>query len=359
LSIEQKRLPSGENQQPYHYLFQDCFPETAGTSLQTPEHYHWKYGPDGKHAPPFEFAAYEASQILGYYAALPFAYSVAGKPMTAALVCDVMTHSRARGKGIFTAQGRFATEEMARNGIAFCTGYPIRSYVFPGHLKIGWRIAFPLPVYANLLDMRPVLASRHLSTLGNILQPLGSLWTQGCRLTRPKFREASCQEENPETFFSTGEFTSFYTTWARHSPSHLIRTAGFYRWRLSAPQSSYRVTALYIKCALAGVAITRNSILSGFPITNILDLMLLPECRQAAGTLHDALAQVSKRSGTAGLAVMSTRSDAARWNLCRNGYFKTSVQFKLILKWLAADPAPASFWDESAWHLTWLDTDNL
>ncbi len=359
MSIEQRRLLPGRNIEAYRYLFQDCFPETAGTSLETPEHYQWKYGSEGKQVPPFEFAAYEAGRILGYYAALPFAYRVDGKRVTACLVCDVMTHSQARGKGIFTAQGRFATDEMARNGIAFCTGYPIRSYVFPGHLKVGWRVAFPLPVYGNLLDLRPILARRHLGILGSMLQPLCSAWYQASRLTRPSFRDASCREVNPETFFSSGEFVSFYTAWARHSPSHLIRTADFYRWRLSAPQSSYVVTALFTKSHLAGVAITRNSILSGFPVTNILDLMLLPEYREAAGALHDALVRISRHSRTAGLVVMCTGSDAARWALLRNGYFKSKIEFKLILKWLSDDPAPPSFWDEAAWHLTWLDTDNL
>ena len=358
MSIEQKRLPPGENQELYHYLFRDCFPETAGTSLQTPEHYYWKYGPGGKQALPFEFAAYEAGQVLGFYAALPFPYQLAGKPRRAAQVCDVMTHSQARGKGVFTAQGRFATEDMAKSGIEFCTGFVIRSYVFPGHLKVGWKIAFPLVVYAKLLDLRPVLASRRLGALGYILQPLCGIWPNACRLIRPGFRETSCQDKDAGTFFGSGEFKAFYATWARHFPSHLIRSPEFYRWRLSPPQSCYTVTALYVKSGLAGVAITRNSILSGFPITNIVDFMLLPEHHDAAGALHDALARVSKRNRTAGLVMMCTQTEAARWSVFRNGFFKTRIQFKLILKWLSsADPEPASFWDEAAWHVTGLDTD--
>jgi Acetyltransferase (GNAT) domain len=343
----------------YHYLFQDCFPETAGTSLESPEHYRWKYGPEGKDAPAFEFAAYEDERLLGYYAALPFAYLVEGKPRLAAMVCDVMTHSAARGRGIFTAQGRHATECMGQNGVAFCTGYPIRNYVFPGHVKIGWRIAFPLPVYFKLLDPRPVLAAWRAGALGSILRPLCSTYQRVCRLTRPRLAEVWCKQLDPNEFFSSPEYVSFYENWASNCDNHLIRTGRFFRWRLNAPETSYTVTALYSGTGVVGLAVTRPSKVGGFPVTCIVEFMLLPEHRTLAGAIHDELARLSRQNATAGLVVMATRSNAHRWMLFRNGYFKSNVEFKLILKWLAADPTPASFWDESAWHLTWLDTDNL
>jgi hypothetical protein len=359
LSIEQKRLPTAENFSEYHYLFQDCFPETAGTSLERPDHYQWKYGAGGKDLPAFEFAAYEGDQILGYYAALPFAYRIGDFQTRAALVCDVMTHSKARGKGVFTAQGRYATDYMGNNGIAFCTGYPIRSYVFPGHIKVGWRIAFPLPVYVKILDLKPVLASRHAGTLGAMLRPLCSAYHQLGRMTRPRMRGASCKRFDPAVFFSSAEYAGFYEQWSSQGQNHLIRTKEFYQWRLAAPTSAYTVTALYHESQLVGLAITRNSTLSGFPLTNILDFMLLPQHQALAGAVHDDLAELSRQTGTAGLVVMTTRSNAVRWGLRRNGFIRSTVEFKLILKWLSAEPAPDLFWDESAWHLTWADTDNL
>ena len=357
--IEHSRLPPGENQELYRGLFQDCFPETAGTSLETPEHYRWKYGPGGKQAPPYEFLAREDDQPLGYYVALPFPYQVEGRPTPGGLVCDVMTHSRARGKGIFTKLGGYATDYMAHDGLPFVIGFPIRPPVIPGHLKVGWRIAFPLPVYAKLLDLRPVLASRRAGPLGWLLQPLIAAYIGGGRLTRPRWAGAICKEVEPAAFFASAEFQAFYREWARHYPCHLIRSPEFYAWRLTPPQGSYTAIALYVGSTLAGVAIARNSRLSGFAMTNVVDFMLLPEHREKAGALHDALAQTAKQSGTAGLVIMSTPADAARWNLYRNGFVKTKIVFKLILKWLAAEPAPAAFWDEGAWHLTWLETDNL
>jgi hypothetical protein len=114
-----------------------------------------------------------------------------------------------------------------------------------------------------------------------------------------------------------------------------------------------------VESELAGFAITRNSMLSGFPVTAIVDFMLLPEHRSLAGALHDDLARLSRQNRTAGLIFMTTKSVAARSALLRNGYVRTNIQFKLILKWLGAGDPPATFWDEPTWHLTWIDTDNL
>jgi hypothetical protein len=55
----------------YQHLFKHCFPETAGASIETTEHYLWKYGALGK-----------------------------ARPRIAGMVCDVMTDSRMRGQGI-------------------------------------------------------------------------------------------------------------------------------------------------------------------------------------------------------------------------------------------------------------------
>jgi len=55
-------------------------------------------------------------------------------------------------------QGRYATEIMADEGVSFVTGYPIRPSVLPGHIKVGWKVAFDLPVYFKLLDPATLLA---------------------------------------------------------------------------------------------------------------------------------------------------------------------------------------------------------
>ena len=89
-------------------LFIDCFPETIGTSLVTKEHYKWKFKsfPSGLEAKSYEYTAYIGREMIGYYAAIPYEYVIQNKIVTSAMVCDVMTGIKARGKGVFTKIGR-------------------------------------------------------------------------------------------------------------------------------------------------------------------------------------------------------------------------------------------------------------
>jgi hypothetical protein len=359
LSIEQKRLVPAASASEYQHLFRDCFPETAGTSLETREHYLWKYGAVGKSAPAFEFGAYEDARLVGYYAALPFTYQISGSPHIAGLVCDVMTDSRMRGRGIFTMQGRYATEIMAKEGVSFVTGYPIRPSVLPGHIKVGWKVAFDLPVYFKLLDPTTLLAPRGLRFLVPVLRPLCTMYQALVRGTGLGDEGGVCRQYAPEEFFALPEYELFQKAWSSQYEIHLVRTADFFRWRLGVPAASYRIMALYHGRELTGMAVVRNSTINNLDVTGIVDLMILSERASAASALHREVEGFARKSGTGGVVIMATHPDAARWRLYRHGFLKSPIKFKLILKWLSEAPVPAPFWQPTAWHLSWADTDNL
>jgi len=359
LSIEQKRLVPTASASQYQRLFRDCFPETAGTSIESREHYLWKYGAAGKAAPSFEFGAYDGGRLVGYYAALPLAYHVSGSPCIAGLVCDVMTDPGMRGKGIFTMQGRYATETMAKEGVAFVTGYPIRPSVLPGHFKVGWKVAFELPVYFKLLDPTTLLAPRGLRLLGPVLRPLCSMYQALARGMSPKDEGGVCRQYAPEEFFALPGYQSFQKKWSAQYEIYLVRTADFFRWRLGAPGASYRIMALYHGHELTGMAVVRNSTINNLDVTAVVDLMILSERASAAGALHREVEGFARESRTGGVVIMATRPDAARWRLYQHGFLKSPIKFKLILKWLSAGPVPGPFWQPQAWHLSWADTDNL
>ena len=141
-------------------LFVDCFPENLGTAVIGKEHYMWKFQSfptDSKKS--YEYIATdEKDNMVGYYAAIPYNYDIEGKVYPVAMVCDVMTSSKCRGAGIFTKLGRYSTDEYAKEGLAFSTGYPIRKAVIPGHMKVGWKIAFELPLYMHFISTSSLLA---------------------------------------------------------------------------------------------------------------------------------------------------------------------------------------------------------
>ena len=359
MSLEQKRLPPVSSASEYQRLFRDCFPETAGTSLESREHYLWKYGDAGKAGPSFEFGAYDGGSLVGYYAALPLTYLVSGSPRIAGLVCDVMTDPGMRGKGVFTMLGRYATEAMAKEDVAFVTGYPIRPSVLPGHFKVGWKIAFDLPVYFQLLDPTTLLARRGLRGLGPVLRPFCAMYQALARATSPGDDHGICRQFLPEEFFALPEYAAFLKKWSAQYEICLDRTAGFFRWRLAAPEASYRIMALYHGRELTGAAVVRNSAIHNLEVTALVDLMILSERASAAGALHREIAAYARQSGTGGVVIMATRPDAARLRLFRFGFIKSPIKFQLILKWLADESVPAPFWRSEAWHLTWADTDNL
>jgi Acetyltransferase (GNAT) domain len=359
LSVEYVTLAPGTAADDYLSLFKDCFPETLGTSLSTAPYYQWKYGAVGKYAPSLEYGGYEDGRMVGYYAALPFQYSLGGSTVLGSLVCDVMTHSSMRGRGIFTSMGRFATNSMASAGVAFCTGFPIRPSVIPGHLKVGWRVAFDLPVYCRIVDMRIVAAARGKNWVGSLLQPAADLYPHLCRLGRRRARNLCCTQHTVESFFGQVDYAGFYAQWRRQHANHLIRTEEFLRWRLAGPDLQYRIIALHDEDRLAGIAITRNTRSPGFEVVGLADVMILDEYIPVSGMLHDEIAALARRSGAAGVSLMCAIPDARRLHLTGNGYIRTPYKFQFIAKWLADGDAPQCLWDAREWHLMWLDADTI
>ncbi len=359
MNFSQRQLPACTSPEAYLELFRDCFPETLGTSIATGEHYGWKYGRQGKIHPAFEFGGYDAERMIGYYAGLPFLYRVDGKDRPGVLVCDVMTHSSMRGQGIFTRQGRYATDAMREAGMDLCVGFPIRPEVFPGHIKVGWKIAFDLPVYFKLTSLRSLFAPRGASWLGAILDPLPALHRAVCRATRPSAGQMQWEALSPDEFLRRYDYAAFLERWSRQYANSQQRTEEFLRWRLSAPQKTYRVIAATADGELAGFAVACASPLTDFRVISVLSFMVRADRRAAAGPLHDGLAAFAREEKVAGIVIMTTRPDARQFRLLRNGYVPSPIRFKLIVKWLSGEPEPASLLDAAAWHLGWLDTDVL
>ncbi len=362
MSIQHQPVPLEAAEQQYLELFPDAFPENAATPLATAAHYRWKFRSASLAAPAAEFGAYEDGQMVGYYAALPYPYSLGGRTLLAAMVCDVMTHSRMRGKGVFTALGRYATDSMAQAGRQLATGFVVRPPVLPGHLKVGWKVAALLPVYLKLLDPSTLLGEHGLRWLGAAARPLLAAYQFGCRAARalPRGKAAiSVEDLSPGEFFSLPGYPEFFARWAGQYPNHLLKSEAFLRWRLGAPAADYRILTLRRGGDLAAVAITRRTPLKGLDVAAVLDLMIPRHDLDLVAAVHDALAGQARRSGAGGVAMMTTRADAARWQLLRHGYWKIPYQFKFILKWLAREPEPACLWDPAAWHLMWVDSDNL
>ena len=345
-------------------LFLDCFPETSGTGAESTEHYRWKFHSLPANPPSYEYAAWASSpqKLLGYYAALPFSYSVGDETFSCGMVCDVMTHSAARGQGVFTKIGRYATDDLQARGIDFTSGYPIRPEVLPGHLKVGWQVVEDLPIYLKVLRSEAILKK----TLARWLAPLinAGLSLLGF-LTRPRAGTShggySTVTEPASEFLSRKDdaYERFFAKWASCRPVHLVKDRDFLRWRLGAPGAEYHVIAAQGGKDIEALAIVRCTDLKGIPCLAVLDLMALEGEEDSVGPVVRAMEDLASRRSCEAIAVMMKRDGARRMKLARRGFLRTPFVFKLIIKLLSERAKKRALLARSTFDVMWIDSDDL
>lgn len=339
-------------------LFDDAFPEHGGEGAASLEHYAWKFHSAPSQPTSYEFEAREDGRLLGYYAAIPYRYSIGGRPMSVGMVCDVMTSSQARGKGIFTRLGEYSLARMHESPLDFVTGYPIRPEVMGGHLRAGWSVAFELPMYLRPLRANAILASRGLGALA----PLANAGVRAYgALLAPRAGAGAYVGERgaPHELLHRAEFDTFLERWSRSVANHLIKTPRFYDWRLSAPGATYEVFQVRRGEEVVAAAIGRSATLHGIPSLALLDLMMLDGERAALPVLYAEIDRAARAAGVEAVVTMLSRHQARRHRLARFGFVRSPFAFKLIIRSVSDSLAIESIAAEADWHLMWIDSDDL
>jgi len=274
-------------------LFDDAFPENQGSPIASAEHYRWKFHGAPSRPTSFEYQASEDGEMLGYYAAIPYPYQLGERKLLAGMACDVMTHSKARGRGVFTELGRFSVAEMRGTELSFLTGYPIRPEVMGGHLRVGWRVAFELPMYLKPLRGNAILSSRGMSWLA----PGANIAIAAYQATRRSRTSPGlvAQAGEPRDLLGTPEFATFLDGWSKEVRNRLLKSADFYAWRLGAPGTRYRAFLVTRDEQVVAAAIGRVATLQGIPSLALLDLMVLPGERRALATLYREIDREARR----------------------------------------------------------------
>jgi hypothetical protein len=340
-----------------HGLFENAFPEHVGTLTASDEHYRWKFhdAPLAPHS--YEYAAREDGRLLGYYAAIPYAYQIGDRRTLAGMVCDVMTHADARGKGMFTELGRFALAEMERTPLDFVMGYPIRPEVMGGHLRAGWSVAFEMPMYLKPLRADAILRSKDL---GRLTLPVNLGISAYQRLIAPRPRAGcECRVGSPSELVGSEEFADFVQRWSGTVKNHLVKSPEFYAWRLGAPGTRYRAFAVYRANQVLAVAIGRVTNLHDVPSFALLDVMCLEREQAALPVLYRHVLREARGAGAEAIVTMMSRDCARRYRLIRFGFVKSPFTFKLILRSLSDSLAVETLSTEQDWHLMWIDSDDL
>lgn len=341
-------------------LFKECFPECIDTPVVTNEHYNWKFhSKKGTFKSP-EYSASSTEGMLGYYAAIPYQYRFEGKVLNAAMVCDVMTGVKARGKGVFTKLGIYATNEFANQGFDFSTGYPIRKEVIPGHIKAGWEINFELPLYGRLIKFDSLLKKKKLGFLAPVLNLFLKIITGFLN-----FILITRNENLKTTTFSSNEITNiqglsaFYEEWSNEIEISLVKDLEFLKWRLTAPEKEYSISVLTDNNKIVGVLIAREVLKEGVPCMGILDMAILKEYHKYSNFLTNELINVAKLKKAELLLIMMSSTWFKNYKLAQNLFIKTPFKFYLIIKQLNQVLNFDKLKQEKNWHLMWIDSDDL
>jgi hypothetical protein len=342
-------------------LFQNSFPEGVGTSAETPEHYYWKFQSFPGKIKSYEYGAWarETKTLVGYYAALPYRYRIDGQTVVCGMVCDVMTHSSARGQGVFTQLGRYATNDLKSSDISFTAGYPVRPEVIPGHLKVGWKIAFPLPTYIKLLKANALLEARRLKVLTPITNVVLKAFTFCLRKPFAGSASYSVTVKDTKGLVDLPEYDQFFAEWSKGQKHILVKDRDFWKWRLGAPSTEYKAVCIYKDRTLVAIAVTRATELKNIPTLAILDLMVVPGHERCLSFLHRQTELLALQLNAEAISVMVSQTWARKYRLFRQGFLKTPFIFHLIFKRLSEGMSEESLSQEENWHLMWVDSDDL
>ncbi len=340
-------------------LFLDCFPECRGTSAVTLEHYRWKFQAFPDAVSSYEYVAHDDSRLVGYYAAIPYPYDIGGSLKRSGMVCDVMTSPASRGQGVFTKLGHYSTEQLKSSGIDFTTGYPIRKEVIPGHLKVGWKIAFPLPMYIKVLKADTLLRSRNPALLAPPVNALISVYNFLTGIPKTNLAGLKSQVLSRSEFLASEGYTAFFNMWRKSFRNVLVKDMAFMSWRTGAPGTDYKFITLRSEDAIVAVCLTRFTVLEGIPCLAILDVMVTPTVLGGFSMLEREISTLARVSGAEMIVVMMSRHCSKRYGLIRHGFLRSPRTFFLILKKLADDLDERELLQEEHWHLMWIDSDDL
>jgi hypothetical protein len=340
-------------------LFEECFPENKGSETVTENYYKWKFQgyPGDNHS--YEYCCTEEDDLIGYYAAIPYDYYYLGEHIKVAMVCDVMTGFKARGKGIFTKLGTYSTQQFKNEGLAFSTGYPIRSEVIPGHKKAKWSFPFIIPMYGKFISLKSFLSNKNLGILYWILNPLLlllNLLSQSFTIFPENLKTERFHSKDLDSLIG---LDVFFNEWQKEIPIVLNKSIKFLKWRLGAPGKNYHISVLKDQTKIVGYSISRNVTKEDVLCLGILDLCLLKGYEKYAGILFSENEQICKEENCELILFMLSKPWAKKYHLIRNLYFATPFKFSFILKKYNEKLSDEKLFNEKNWHLTWLDSDDL
>lgn len=306
------------------------------------------------------FLAVDGDKVVGHYAVCPSRILVGGEVKTGSIVVDVMTHPDYRFQGMFTKLGRYSLEKAGEDGIDFSYGFPIRKTVMPGHLKVGWKVAFSLPVYVLPVSFSQIIQKFvRVKVLSQLLGALPQMvfWIlakiKSCHLCKYTIQEA-------DRFDETEALRKFIEKTRQQHKVMQLRDYSFLKWRYNDNKyRNYKIFYAYdASKEMMGYIVLRKTEIFGLKCITIIDIQALESDRKTVSKLLWRTECYAKDQGVSLIGCM-INGNAYKRCLLSNLFIKSPYVFKFIIH----QNKEISYGDElmknGNWFITWADTDDL
>lgn len=344
-------------------LFIECFPENIGTPVETYDHYKWKFKsfPTNDKESAYEYIARLNGELVGYYAAIPYQYYIKDKLVNIAMVCDVMTGIKARGKGVFTKLGRYSIYQFKNEGLSFSTGYPIRPEVIPGHKKAGWDFPFQIPMYGKFVKFNAFLKERNISWLTPIANIIIKSYNGLLKLFINPSKTVLVERYESAQINDIEGLSDFLKKWQSENPIALNKNINFLKWRLGAPEKSYDIIILRSKSnkQVLAYSIARTVQKQGVPCYGVLDFSFINKSQKHSRHLLNEIEKSAKFHKAELILMMMVRHKAKTYRVKSAGFFKTPFPFSFIINQFEDSLDTEFLKNEKNWNLMWIDSDDL
>ena len=236
-------------------------------------------------------------------------YTQGSQSMGVGLVCDVFTNADYRKMGLFKKVSLLAIRREQLTATNFLIGFPIRDEVMPGHLSVGWKYLFDMPLWWGL---------PRFGTLRNIT----------------KYLDVSANMFDPQKL------------------SIAIKVnEDFLKWRFSLFDVDYYLISVPNS---RDFAIVRKSKLRNVPFTCIV--FMQSTNKKNTRILVRKIRNLSLRLGTVGVIGCWNNSYANDLFLKSSGLRQSSIFQKVIVRELNNFSCSR---EENDYRLSWMDSDTL
>lgn len=305
------------------------------------------------------YLAIDDEKVVGHYAICPSNIVIDAEIKTGSIVVDVMTHPDFRFQGMFTKIGQFSLDSAGKDGIDFSYGFPIRKSVMPGHLKVGWKIAFPLPVYVYPISFYKLI--RRFIKL-RVLSAIVAIFPAAVYEVYSIFRNigiAKYKVVHSKHFENTIALQDFIKETSNQHKVMQQRDWQFLNWRYNCnTYRTYEIITLYDNDKMMGYAVLRRSNIFELDCITIIDMQARGCGKNIIKQLLNEIKKYAKSIGVALVGCM-TNNNIYKTQMLKDFYLKSPYIFKFIVH----TNRPIDYEDvilkNENWLLMWADTDDL